>query len=99
MHKVEELRERLVVDEQKRDQTLDLPKEAGEVNTTATFTHLHVHSQFSVLQGKANVKDLVGKAKADGIPEVDLTDLRYMFGIFYYVPTAHWAGIILIYRS
>src|SRR5690625_3828999 len=85
MPKVEELRERLVVDEQKRDQTLDLPKEAGEVTTTATFTNLHVHSQFSVLQGTANGRDPVAKATADGWRPVALPGLGNMFGIFPFV--------------
>src|SRR5690625_1548788 len=93
MPKVAELRERLVVDEKQSDQTLDLPKEADQVTTTAPFTHLHVHSQYSVLQGTANVKDLVAKAKADGMPAVALTDLGNMFGIFSFVRAAHREGI------
>ena len=45
------------------------------------FAHLHVHSQYSVLDGQASVKALVDKAMADGMPAMALTDHGNMFGI------------------
>ena len=45
------------------------------------FVHLHVHSQFSILDGQASVKALVNKAKADGMKGIALTDHGNMFGI------------------
>ncbi|MBI5219626.1 MAG: DNA polymerase III subunit alpha [Bacteroidia bacterium] len=45
------------------------------------FVHLHVHSQYSVLDGQASIKGLVCKAKADGMPALALTDHGNMFGI------------------
>lgn len=45
------------------------------------FTHLHVHSQYSVLDGQASVNALVDKAMADGMPGIALTDHGNMFGI------------------
>ena len=45
------------------------------------FVHLHVHSQYSVLDGQAAVKALVDKAIADGMPGMALTDHGNMFGI------------------
>ncbi len=45
-----------------------------------TFTHLHVHSQYSILDGAASVSGLVEKAKADGMPAIALTDHGNMFG-------------------
>ena len=45
------------------------------------FIHLHVHSQYSVLDGQASVKALVDKAIADGMPGLALTDHGNMFGI------------------
>jgi DNA polymerase III subunit alpha len=45
------------------------------------FTHLHVHSQYSLLDGAASVSDLVGKAKNDGMKALALTDHGIMFGI------------------
>ncbi|MGF1637205.1 MAG: DNA polymerase III subunit alpha [Cyclobacteriaceae bacterium] len=46
------------------------------------FAHLHVHSQFSILQATSNVKDLVAKAKHYQMPAVALTDLGNMMGAF-----------------
>ena len=45
------------------------------------FTHLHVHSQYSILDGQASVSALVGKAVADGMKAVALTDHGTMLGI------------------
>ncbi|SFE27904.1 DNA polymerase III subunit alpha [Thermophagus xiamenensis] len=45
------------------------------------FTHLHVHSQYSILDGAAAVSDLVNKAKDDGMTALALTDHGTMFGI------------------
>ncbi len=45
------------------------------------FTHLHVHSQYSLLDGKASVKGLVNKAIDLGMRGIALTDHGNMFGI------------------
>ncbi len=45
------------------------------------FIHLHVHSQFSILDGAAAVGDLVKKAHKDGMNSLALTDHGTMFGI------------------
>ena len=45
------------------------------------FVHLHVHSQYSVLDGQASVKALVDKAIANGMRGIALTDHGNMFGI------------------
>ncbi len=45
------------------------------------FTHLHVHSQYSILDGAASVKGLVGKAKKDGMTALALTDHGMMYGV------------------
>lgn len=45
------------------------------------FTHLHVHSQYSILDGAASVSDLVTKAKSDKMKALALTDHGTMFGI------------------
>ena len=45
------------------------------------FTHLHVHSQYSLLDGKASIPELVDKAIADGMGGIALTDHGNMFGI------------------
>ena len=45
------------------------------------FVHLHVHSQYSVLDGQASIAALVDKAIADGMRGIALTDHGNMFGI------------------
>ena len=46
-----------------------------------TFTHLHVHSHYSVLDGMSKVPDLVDKAIKTGMPAIALTDHGCMYGI------------------
>ena len=46
-----------------------------------SFVHLHVHSQFSLLDGQASIPKLVDKAIADGMPGIALTDHGNMFGV------------------
>ena len=45
------------------------------------FTHLHVHSQYSILDGAASVPALISKAKSDNMSALALTDHGTMFGI------------------
>ena len=57
------------------------------------FTHLHVHSQYSILDGAASVKALVAKAKKDKMNALALTDHGAMFGIKEFHATCKQAGI------
>ena len=45
------------------------------------FVHLHVHTQYSLLDGQASIEALVNKAVADGMPGIAVTDHGNMFGI------------------
>ena len=45
------------------------------------FVHLHVHTQYSILDGQASVQALVDKAMADGMPAIAVTDHGNMFAI------------------
>jgi len=45
------------------------------------FTHLHVHSHYSMLDGMSKVPDLVKKCKKNGMYSLALTDHGNMFGI------------------
>lgn len=53
------------------------------------FSHLHVHTQFSLLDGAASIKNLYAKAIADGMPAVAITDHGNMFGVFEFVKQAY----------
>ena len=45
------------------------------------FVHLHVHTQYSLLDGQASISRLVDKAIADGMRGMAVTDHGNMFGI------------------
>jgi len=52
------------------------------------FTHLHVHSHYSVLDGMSKVPDLISKAMKTGMYSLALTDHGNMYGIKDFVDTA-----------
>jgi DNA polymerase-3 subunit alpha len=53
------------------------------------FSHLHVHTQFSLLDGAADIGKLYKKAIADNMPAMALTDHGNMFGAFKFVAEAY----------
>jgi len=55
----------------------------------SSFNHLHCHTQFSLLDGAASIKDMIQKAHADGMKAVALTDHGNMFGAFKFVAEAN----------
>ncbi|MDO7846872.1 DNA polymerase III subunit alpha [Hymenobacter sp. M29] len=54
-----------------------------------TFSHLHSHTQYSLLDGQASISALMKKAQKDGMPAVALTDHGNMFGAFNFVAEAN----------
>jgi DNA polymerase-3 subunit alpha len=52
------------------------------------FSHLHVHTQFSLLDGAADISKLYKKAAADGMKAIAITDHGNMFGVFKFVAEA-----------
>ncbi|MRG90596.1 DNA polymerase III subunit alpha [Polyangium spumosum] len=63
---------------------------------SAEFVHLHVHSQYSLLDGALKIKDLVTKTKALGMRSVALTDHGNMFGAIQLYKTCKDAGVSAI---
>ncbi len=57
------------------------------------FVPLHVHSDYSLLDGLAKTGDLIAKAKADGMEAMALTDHGSMYGIIDFYQKAKKAGI------
>ena len=52
------------------------------------FSHLHVHTQFSLLDGAADISNLYKKAVSDNMPGIAITDHGNMFGVFKFVAEA-----------
>lgn len=57
------------------------------------FVHLHVHSEYSLLDGSTRIKDLVNRTKELGMNAVALTDHGAMYGIIQFYKLAKDAGI------
>ncbi len=58
-----------------------------------SFVHLHVHSEYSLLEAACRIKSLVKKAAEDGMPALALTDNGNMFGAIEFYFAAQAAGI------
>ena len=58
-----------------------------------SFTHLHTHTEFSMLDGAARVGDLVAAAVADGQPALGITDHGNMYGVLDFYKACRDAGI------
>ncbi len=57
------------------------------------FVHLHVHSQYSLLDGALRVKELAARAKKQGMRAVALTDHANMFGAIQHYKACQAAGV------
>jgi DNA polymerase-3 subunit alpha len=53
------------------------------------FSHLHNHTQYSLLDGASSIKNIYSKAIKDGMPAVAITDHGNMFGVFDFVAQAY----------
>nr|MTA42866.1 DNA polymerase III subunit alpha [Actinomycetota bacterium] len=58
-----------------------------------SFTHLHLHTEFSMLDGAARVGDVVAAAAADGQPAVGITDHGNMYGVLDFYKAAKEVGV------
>jgi DNA polymerase-3 subunit alpha len=67
--------------------------EAGTSALRGDFVHLHVHSEYSLLDGAAQLDKLVDAAKALGFPAIALTDHGNLFGAVDFYSAAKKAGI------
>ena len=57
------------------------------------FTHLHVHTEYSLLDGSNKIKELVAQTKALGMDSVAITDHGVMYGVIDFYRAAQAAGI------
>lgn len=59
----------------------------------SSFVHLHVHTQFSILDGASAIRSLIGKAAGDGMQALAITDHGNMYGVLPFIESARKAGI------
>jgi DNA polymerase-3 subunit alpha len=60
---------------------------------TADFVHLHVHSEYSLLDGASRLQNLVQMAVEYEMPSIALTDHGVMYGVIDFYKLAKKAGI------
>lgn len=78
----------------KKKEKFDFEKaKKRQVETVLPFQHLHVHTQFSVLQSTINLDGLVSSAKNYGMTTVAMTDHGNLFGAFQFVRAALGADL------
>ncbi|MGN0318185.1 MAG: DNA polymerase III subunit alpha [Lachnospira sp.] len=57
------------------------------------FTHLHVHTEYSLLDGSSKIKEIVARAKELGMDSLAITDHGVMYGVIDFYKAAKEAGI------
>src|SRR5574344_2486 len=61
--------------------------------TMADFIHLHVHTTYSMLDGACQIKPLVQKIKALGMPACAITDHGNLFGVKHFYDVCRKEGV------
>ena len=65
----------------------------GRSSLSSDFTHLHVHSEYSLLDGLARIKDIVTRTREMGMDSVALTDHGVMYGLVEFYHQCREAGV------
>jgi len=58
-----------------------------------SFTHLHVHTQYSLLDGSSKIKELIHQTKELGMDSIAITDHGAMYGVIDFYKAARTEGI------
>jgi DNA polymerase-3 subunit alpha len=66
---------------------------AATASASDPFVHLHTHTEYSLLDGAARIKDLVAEAARLGQPAVSITDHGVLYGAVEFVAEATAAGV------
>ncbi len=67
--------------------------DSTEISPSSPFVHLHLHTQYSLLDGAIRFDDLIAKAKAFNMPAVAITDHGNMFGAAEFYLKCKKAGV------
>jgi DNA polymerase III alpha subunit (gram-positive type) len=70
-----------------------VPKVESEQTMSSDFVHLHLHSDYSMLDGACDVSDLCKRVKALDMPAVAMTDHGNIFGAVHFFNAAKEAGV------
>lgn len=57
------------------------------------FAHLHLHTEYSLLDGSCKIGELIGRAKELGMEQIAITDHGNMYGVIDFYRAARAAGI------
>ncbi len=69
---------------------MEMQEREGEIRP---FTHLHVHTEYSLLDGSAKIKEMVQRVKEMGMDSIAITDHGAMYGVVEFYKAALEAGI------
>src|ERR1700741_886775 len=61
--------------------------------SSMSFAHLHVHTEYSLVDGFSNIKKLIGRVKEMDMPAVAITDHGTMFGVIDFYKAAKAADV------
>ena len=64
-----------------------------------SFTHLHVHTEYSLLDGSSKIKELTARAKELGMDSIAITDHGVMYGVIDFYKAAKAEGIKIVALS
>ena len=62
-------------------------------STSDSFAHLHVHTEYSMLDGAAKLPEVTAAAAAQGMPALAMTDHGNVFGAYDFYKQANAAGV------
>lgn len=77
--------QKIAAKEDKDEEVIEVDAETLEKLKTASFAHLHNHSQFSILQSTSSISQLIDAALKHKMPAVALTDHGNMMGAYNFV--------------
>ena len=72
-------------DESKEDEKIIKTVVDDNIKSESCFSHLHVHSQYSILQASADIDLLVNRAAELNMPAIGLTDHANMYGAYKFI--------------
>ena len=87
------LREKMRVWTERTVQHISHNKTVTKKEENVAFTHLHVHTEYSLLDGSCKIKELAARAKELGMDSMAITDHGVMYGVIDFYRAAREVGI------